>query len=131
MKNYIKIYFILFFTISLIVISCKKKDEPEVVTPDPTVEVTVPKIDSITASKTVIQFGGNDPSVLKVYCSGGGTMTYEWEVDLGDLIPQNSDASIITFNSSPCCIGDKEITCTAKNEKGTDSEVIHITILEP
>ena len=57
-----------------------------------------------------------------------GELSYLCDVDLCDIIPQNSDASIVTFFGSPCCIGEKYIKCTVSNKMGHIEEVINITI---
>lgn len=99
----------------------------EITDPNPDAQTTMPSIDSIIATKYVIEFGGSDPTTIAVYAKGGN-LTYNWEVDLGDIVPQNADASIIMFTGSPCCIGEKEIKCTVANDKGNVSEIIKINI---
>lgn len=107
--------------------SCKKKDDN---TADPGVVESAPVIDSISATKLEIEFGGKDPTTLTAHAQGGN-LTYQWEVDLGDLIPLNEEASSVSYAGSACCIGDKEIKCTVTNTKGTNSKIILIKILDP
>jgi PKD repeat protein len=42
----------------------------------------------------------------------------------------NSSHSQVTFTGAACCVGDKVITCTVSNSKGSVSKSITITILE-
>lgn len=96
---------------------------------DPDSNTTTPVIDSLSATKLIIAFGGTEPTIISAYAHGGN-LTYMWEVDFGDIIPQNSEATQVSFAGSPCCVGEKEIKCTVTNDKGSDSEIITITILE-
>jgi hypothetical protein len=90
---------------------------------------TIPQIISLTALKSQILYGGNDPAYIT--CNAiGGNLKYVWEVDLGDIIPLNSDHSKISFNGAACCVGEKIIKCTVSNDKGSDTKSIIITILE-
>ncbi len=93
-------------------------------------KTTKPQILSLTANKSIIEFGGLDPAIITCDASGGN-IEYTWEVDLGDIFPINNDNSIVRFSGSPCCIGKKVITCTAANDKGTDTKTIEIIIKEP
>ena len=116
---------VLFLIGILILTSCDNED----IIPDPGVQTSFPAIDSITASKSIVKFGGQEPTIISVFAHGG-SLSFTWEVDLGDIIPQNTDASIVSFTGSPCCIGEKEIKCTAINDKGSTSKIITITIVE-
>lgn len=93
------------------------------------VETAPAVIKSITAEKTQILYGGNDPAIIQCNATGGN-LKYVWEVDLGDIIPMNINHSKISFNGAACCVGDKTIKCTVSNSLGTDSKTIVITILE-
>ena len=53
---------------------------------------TVPTIDSLTTSTTVMTFGSTKPATLECYATGGD-LTYIWEVDLGDLFIINDSGS--------------------------------------
>ncbi len=97
--------------------------------PGTDVETGPPKIQSIAAEKLQILYGGQDPTVLTCNATGGN-LKYVWEVDLGDIIPLNTDHSKVSFNGSACCIGEKTITCTVSNSLGSDAKSIVITILE-
>ena len=117
--------------LSLIIIAfvcatgCKKESKQE-----PGVETSAPKIVSLTSDKTSIKFGGDDPAIITCECTGG-EISYEWEVDLGDIFVLNADGSQVRFTGSECCIGEKVITCKASNDKGTISETIIIVIENP
>lgn len=93
------------------------------------IETGPPEILSLTAEKTQILYGGQDPAVITCAATGGN-LTYVWEVDLGDIIPLNTDRSKVRFTGSACCVGEKIIKCTVSNSKGSVSKTIIITILE-
>jgi hypothetical protein len=40
---------------------------------------------------------GTDAIIISVFAHGGD-LTYLWEVDLDDILPQNKEASIVSFN---------------------------------
>ncbi|MFA6571413.1 MAG: hypothetical protein WCT77_09265 [Bacteroidota bacterium] len=122
MKN--KIKYITPFLL-LILIGCSKNNS----NPINGGETTAPKIVSLTAEKTQIIYGGQDPAIITCNATGGN-LNYVWQVDLGDIIPMNTDHSKVSFNGAACCVGDKIITCTVSNDKGTDTKNIVITILE-
>jgi len=124
MKYIYKIKLSGFLLIVLTILSCT---ETEPVNSDKT---TLPKIESLTADKSEIEFGGTDPAVITCKASGG-ELEYTWEVDLGDIFPLKEDNSVVRFSGSPCCIGKKFITCSVTNDKGSDSKVIEIFIKEP
>lgn len=92
-------------------------------------ETGAPVIRSLSAEKTQILYGGQDPAVLTCDATGGN-LKYVWAVDLGDIIPMNASHSKVSFNGSACCVGDKVITCTVSNSLGSASKSITITILE-
>lgn len=118
---------ILALSICLFFMACKKDKDDEVVTTGAT---TAPEILSIETTKSEIQFGGTDYATITAKASGGN-LNYLWEVDLGDIIPQNDDGSIINFAGSACCIGKKEISLTVSNNMGEDKGTITINILAP
>jgi len=123
-----KIYLYLYIgaiLIALLLTSCKK-DNTIV---DPGVVTTVPEILGITADKTTIMYGNDDHAIITCNASGGN-LKYTWEVDLGDIIPQNTDRSKVSFTGAACCVGEKTIKCTVSNDKGSVSKNIIITILE-
>ncbi len=93
------------------------------------VETGPPVIVSLTADKNQILYGGQDPAYITCIATGGG-LKYVWEVDLGDIIPQNSTHSKISYQGAACCVGDKTIKCTVSNSQGSVSKTIVITILE-
>lgn len=105
--------------------ACNKKD-----TSAPGADTTPPVIVKLTADKSAIRFGGDDPAIITCETTGGD-MHYEWEVDLGDIFSLNEDGSMVRFTGSECCIGEKIITCTAYNDKGSVSETITINIFIP
>ena len=88
-----------------------------------------PLIDSLTTSMTLMEFGSTKPAVLNCYATGGD-LTYIWEVDLGDLFVINDSGSQAQYTASPCCIGEKIISCTVSNNKGEVTESIILTITE-
>jgi len=90
---------------------------------------TVPTIDSLTTNMSIIEFGSTKPAVLNC-AANGGELTYIWEVDLGDLFIINDSGSQAQYTASPCCIGEKVISCTVSNNKGELTESIMITIIE-
>ena len=103
--------------------SCKKDK-------DAAVGTAVPVIESLTADKSEINTGGNDPAILTCVANGGG-LEYLWEVDLGDIFPLNNEGSQVRFTGSPCCIGEKTLTCTVSNDRGSATKTIIIEILNP
>ena len=117
--------------ISIIIIAilsttaCKKETEQE-----PGIETSVPEILSLTSDKDSIKFGGDDHATITCETTGGG-ISYEWEVDLGDIFVLNEDGSQVRFTGSECCIGEKIIKCTASNDKGSISETVIIFIETP
>ncbi len=104
---------------------CKKKSDPE-----PGIETSIPVIVSLSSDKESIKFGGDDPAIITCV-STGGEISYEWEVDLGDIFVLNEDGSQVRFTGSECCIGEKVITCTASNDKGSIAKTIIIVIENP
>jgi hypothetical protein len=107
------------------IMGCSQKSNPA--NSDP--ETGPPSIVSVTAEKTQILYGGQDPAIITCNATGGN-LKYVWQVDLGDIIPMNSAHSKISFNGAACCVGDKTITCTVSNSQGSVSKSIVITILE-
>lgn len=105
--------------------SCKKDDNST-----PSTETTNPVISSLTSDKSSIKFGGEEPAIITCEASGGG-LQYTWEVDLGDIFVLNEDGSQVRFTGSECCIGDKLIKCTVKNNKGEVSETVTVNIYIP
>ena len=90
---------------------------------------TTPVISSITADKTQILYGGEDMATIT--CDAiGGNLKYVWQVDLGDLVPKNSERSQVSFTGAACCVGAKIITCTVSNSMGSVSKSITINIIE-
>ena len=89
----------------------------------------LPVIDSLTTSLAIMEFGSTKPAILDCYATGGD-LTYIWEVDLGDLFIINDSGSQAQYSASPCCIGDKIISCTVSNNKGEVTETISLTITE-
>ena len=122
--------FFILFTALILLVSCEKNSPvnsentkiPEI--------TTAPKIISLTANKSEILFGGEDPAFITCVAEGGN-ITYEWHVDLGNILPYPNDNSKIRFTGSPCCIGKKLIECKVSNDKGTDSKIIEIFIKTP
>ena len=104
---------------------CKKETEPE-----SGIETSVPVIVSLSSDKDIIEFGGADPAIITCETTGG-EISYEWEVDLGDIFVLNEDGSQVRFTGSECCIGEKVIKCTASNDKGSISETVIIFIESP
>ena len=88
-----------------------------------------PAIDSITTSSYQVKAGSKDPAILNCYATGGN-LNYVWEVDLGDLFPLNDKGSEVQFTASPCCLGEKSISCMVSNDKGSVSKNITITIIQ-
>ena len=90
---------------------------------------TAPAIDSLTTSMTEMSFGSSKPAILECYATGG-ELTYIWVVDLGDLLIINDSGSQAQYSASPCCIGEKVISCTVSNNKGEVVDYIMVTITE-
>ncbi len=90
-------------------------------------DTEVPVIESITADKTTINYGGQDPAIITCNATGG-SLSYLWEVDLGDIFPLNEDGSQVRFTRSECCLGEKYVKCTVENDKGSVTDTIVITI---
>ncbi|NPD44160.1 MULTISPECIES: hypothetical protein [unclassified Lentimicrobium] len=106
-------------------ISCKKEE-----TTTPSTTTTTPEILSLTSDKSTIKFGGEEPAIITCEASGGNC-EYTWEVDLGDIFVLNEDGSQVRFTGSECCIGDKIIKCTVKNDKGEVTETVTVNIYIP
>lgn len=115
----------LILVILIAVTACNKENEPN---PEP--ETTFPEIVKLTSDKDSIKFGGEDPAIITCETTGG-EITYLWEVDLGDIFVLNESGSQVRFTGSECCIGEKIITCTATNDKGSVSQTITIFIEAP
>lgn len=105
--------------------SCKKETESE-----PEIETSFPVIVNLSSDKNSIKFGGDDPAIITCETTGGD-ISYVWEVDLGDIFVINEDGSQVRFTGSECCIGEKIISCTASNDKGSVSDTIMIFIENP
>lgn len=106
-------------------ISCKKEE-----TTTPSATTTTPEIISLTSDKSTIKYGGEEPAIITCEASGGNCQ-YIWEVDLGDIFVVNEDGSQVRFTGSECCIGDKIIKCTVKNDKGEVTETVTVNIFIP
>jgi hypothetical protein len=119
------ILFIQVLLLITIIIGCTKNESP---TNNNVIETT-PAINNIVADKTQIFYGGEDMAIISCNATGGN-LDYTWQVDLGDLVPMNSERSKVSFSGAACCVGEKTITCTVSNSKGTVSKNIIITILE-
>ncbi|MDG1848977.1 MAG: hypothetical protein P8I82_00595 [Flavobacteriales bacterium] len=102
--------------------SCDKENKENVTTEKPT-------IISLTSDKTQIKYGSSEPAKLKCTASGED-LNYIWEVDFGDLFIINSDGSEVQFTASPCCMGEKRISCEVSNGGGKVTKSIIITIIE-
>ena len=103
-------------------------DKNEVI--EPADLTTTPKILTLTADKYDIEVGGKDPAIITCEAEGGN-IQYTWEVDLGDIFPLNNDGSQVRFTGSECCLGEKIIKCTVKNDKGESTKTITINIFIP
>ncbi len=110
----------------LFVSACNTNETTQV---DQSDETSIPEIVSLTADKTEIPIGADTPSIIKCEAKGG-SLTFLWEVDLGEIFPLNEDGSEIRFSGSTCCEGERVITCTVSNDKGNDAEKITIVVLE-
>ncbi len=115
MKNLLLATFLL-----LTAIACEKKEEV-----DPNLES--PTILGLVADKTEIKTG----ELAEIKCEAiGGELVYEWNAMLGDIIPQNENASIVNFSGFECCYGERIIMCKVKNSRGEAIETVSINILE-
>lgn len=110
---------------TIFTISCKKEE-----TTTPSTETTTPEIISLTSDKSTIKYGGEEPAIITCEALGGNCQ-YTWEVDLGDIFVLNEDGSQVRFTGSECCIGDKIIKCTVKNDKGEVTETVTVNIFIP
>ncbi len=90
-------------------------------------QTTIPEILSIEADKTQIRALMDFTNITCI--AKGGNLSYKWEVDLGDIVPQNSERSIIRFSGASCCEGEKEIKCTVSNDKGSISKTVLVKII--
>ncbi|MBT8326105.1 MAG: hypothetical protein KJP21_00190 [Bacteroidia bacterium] len=107
------------FLITLTTLSCKKEAIDA--------NLELPQILSLTSDKQVINIG----EATDIYCEATGEeLEYEWGVLLGDIIPVNEDASIVTYSGFECCAGKKIISCTVSNSGGQVKDTIGITIIE-
>lgn len=116
---------ILAMSLLIATVGCKKDagNEPDVVT-------VTPEIVSLSTDKEEIKFGGEDPAIITCEATGGN-LSYQWEVDLGDIFVLNEDGSQVRFTGSECCIGEKIVKCTVSNDKGSVSKIIGINIYIP
>ena len=106
--------------LSLVLFSCKKDEEVDLNT-------TFPEIINLTPEKRNIKVG----ETTDIFCEAiGGELSYEWSVLLGDIIPVNEDASQVTYSGFACCAGEKVITCTVSNDKGSAMDTVVVNILE-
>ncbi len=120
----LKLLFIVFLC-AFAITGCKKSENT-----GPVDGTTTPKITNLTADKTEIKVGGEDPCIITCEATGGN-IKYQWEVDLGDIFPLNETGSQVRFTGSECCLGEKLIKCTISNDKGSDEQVIVINIFIP
>ena len=125
MKKHTLKYIILSLTFAMAISwGCKKSEE----TPTGTSATAAPQVISLTADKTEILYGGQDPTVITCVANGG-SLSYKWDVDKGDIFPLKEDNSQVRFSGSPCCIGKKYIKCTVSNDKGSVLDTCIITIV--
>lgn len=89
-----------------------------------------PTIISLTSDKEEIKFGATEPAIIKCETPPDENLTYVWDVDFGDLFVINSDGSEVQFTASPCCMGEKIISCEVSNGHCKTTESIIITIIE-
>ncbi len=101
--------------------SCQKSDA------DQDTNLIQPRFVSLTADKDTILFGGGDPAILTCVATGSN-LSYQWEVDLGDIFPMNPEGSVVRFTGSECCIGNKYIRCTISNELESVSDTVLVYI---
>ncbi|MCX6145922.1 MAG: hypothetical protein NTW25_01540 [Candidatus Kapabacteria bacterium] len=124
MKLIINLNFMFALSLFILLNSCSKTNDNTI---KPSTETTKPEILSLISKKSQI-FGISDAT--DIVCNAkGGNLIYKWEVDLGDIIPQGSDHSKIKFSGAACCEGDKEITCTVSNDKGSVSKTVIVKII--
>ncbi len=88
---------------------------------------TQPEIVKLSTTATEILIA--DAAIVTCEATGGN-LEYTWEVLLGDIIPMNEEGSQVRYSGAECCIGEKEITCTVKNDKGEDKKIIIISITD-
>jgi len=100
------------------------KDNEEMISDANTTQPEIIKL-STSASEIAIA----DLAILTCEATGGN-LQYTWEVYLGDIIPMNEVGSQVQYSGAECCVGEKEITCTVKNDKGEDQKMITITIVD-
>jgi hypothetical protein len=111
---------VLTFLLAVTLFACKPAEEI-----DPNSEH--PTIISLTSEKSEIKIGES----TKITCEAtGGNLEYEWSVLLGDIIPANESGSEVTYSGFECCSGEKTISCTVKNDKGTATDTLVVNILE-
>lgn len=90
-------------------------------------DTTLPEIVSIVSDKSQIH---SIEEFTDITCTAkGGNLSYKWEVDLGDLIPQNTNHSVVRFSGAACCEGEKEIKCTVSNDKGSITKTVIVKII--
>lgn len=115
----LKIYILV--VLAFAIISCSNDDSLEG-------GETIPVIESITASKDTIDFGGDFTEIVCV--ATGGELVYTWDVDLGDIFPTEKEG-VVRYSGASCCVGLKEIKCTVKNSMGEAHALVEVFILEP
>lgn len=74
-----------------------------------------PNIQSVKATPRVIAVG--ESSLLTVIADdpNGGTLTYEWDVGLGEIFGQGAE---VYYSAQWCCLGTNEISVRVINDGG-------------
>lgn len=112
---------IILFTALAVFASCN--DDTKYVNPN----TQMPEIISLSTDKTEIMIG----EYAEISCEAtGGELIYEWDVILGDIIPQNEEGSVVRYSGSECCSGERVVSCTVRNDKGEAEDVVSIFILQ-
>lgn len=109
------------FLFLAVIVSCKKKEEPETSVNSGTTFSFI----SLTADTTTIPLGGE----VKITANAtGDNLTYTWSVNSGSTII--GSGSQVRLNAScPSCVGPNTVTCSVKGgSNATDTKTIIITV---
>ncbi len=111
-----KLIVIIILSLLLVCISCEKKNEP----PDDCIPLN---FISLTAENDTIELGGE--TQITAVAEGDG-LVYEWTKSLGVI--QGSGPSVI-YVSTPCAVGEIEVTCKVIDRCARSESMIVIIIV--
>ncbi|MFQ5639660.1 MAG: PKD domain-containing protein [bacterium] len=84
-----------------------------------------PVITAVKAEPEVIQVGQSCTITCDAVNPAGGELNYSWKASLGDIVGQGN---MVRYSAAYCCTGANQITVTASNSGGSDSETVIVTV---